>query len=128
MYRGIVTWKQLGHDSYDSLNSHWLRVQWAHTLGLLKGGFGVQPITSSIEFHMTSIDNVGWDYMDFFLKQFLKVNLVEFAMGTWNYTKCLSPLKDFGLHSKNSSTISSKKRGTMVIWEPWLNAFGVNMP
>jgi hypothetical protein len=28
----------------------------------------------------------------------------------------------------NFSMISSKKRGTMVIQEPWPNAFGVNMP
>ena len=45
--QGVFTQKPLGHGSWESWISHWLRVSWAPVLGLHEGSFGPQPITSS---------------------------------------------------------------------------------
>lgn len=59
-----------------------------------------------------------------FLGWLLKANLTECVAGIWVYARGLCLPKDFRLWCM----LSSKKWGTVVIEEPWPNAFGANMP
>ena len=49
-------------------------------------------------------------------------------MEIWVHAKGLWSAKDFGLYTIDFSMVSSKKQGTMVVYEPWPNAFDVNVP
>jgi hypothetical protein len=40
---GMFAWKTLGHDSWKSCSSHWLRVSWALALSLCEAGLDYNP-------------------------------------------------------------------------------------
>lgn len=51
--QGMFKQKTLGHGSWKSLNSYWLRVSRASTLGLHEGNFGLHSITFSVDENFT---------------------------------------------------------------------------
>ena len=84
---GMFTRKTLGHGSWESLNSHWLRVSQAPTLGLHKGNF---------ELHLTPflVDEKStwkiWVMLDGIVGEFLRANLERkptgMSNGAWGTT------------------------------------------
>jgi hypothetical protein len=62
-----------------------------------------------------SMVNVGWDCRELFMGWLLKVGLTEYAAKIWVCNKFLCLPREFGLHFMDSSMVSSKRRGVMVI-------------
>jgi hypothetical protein len=83
----MFTQKPLGHHSWESLNSHWVRVSWTPALGLHEDNVGPQPIMASLVEKSTWYPTsqvwvmLGGIIRIFFLRQVLKVSMTEFATG-----------------------------------------------
>ena len=116
---GMFTQKLLGHGSWVSLKSHWLRVSRAPTLGLHEANFRLQPRALWVDDNSNGIPRgkYGWCWLGLWvsvLGQLLQVCRPECALRIWAYTQGLWPPKAFGLFSPWTSLCSHPES-----WVPW---------
>ena len=54
----MFTWKPLCHDSWESMDSHWLTMSWVPIVGLHEDKYGLQPIIFSMDGNFTWMKNL----------------------------------------------------------------------
>ena len=123
----MFTQKSSGHGSWESLNSHWLRVSRSLALGLHEGNFRLQPTTFWVHGKSNGIPH--GKYVEGLRASFLgrlfclKVCRLECAVGFGFTLRACDLQKPHGL-----LYALIEKVGYCVHLEPWPNAFNVNCP